>query len=127
MAALKRGGRAAHTSWRVERRFRHFTLLRVFPKTGKTHQIRVHLAHIGLPIAVDPLYNGSPEAVFLSQIKRDYRAKRGEQERALIARLALHAEAIEFVHPDGTVHSHRADLPKDFRAALNMLTKYDRP
>ena len=43
--------------WKVEETFRGFALLRCFPKTGKTHQIRVHLKHVGLPLAVDPLYN----------------------------------------------------------------------
>lgn len=134
MAVLKRGGRPAVTAWRVERRFRRFALLRCFPKTGKTHQIRVHLAHLGHPLAVDPLYNtpyGSdapaeeapPQGLYLSQIKRGYRHKRGEDERPLIGRLTLHAERLAFVDLAGKPVEVVAPPPKDFRAAINQLAK----
>jgi 23S rRNA pseudouridine1911/1915/1917 synthase len=127
MAVLKHRGRPARTLWRIEQTFRGYTLLRIFPKTGKTHQIRVHLAHIGLPLAVDPLYNPSVAgAILLSQFKRDYRPKRGEAERPLIGRLTLHASQLSFEHPSGTRMTLAAELPKDFRAALNMLAKYAR-
>jgi 23S rRNA-/tRNA-specific pseudouridylate synthase len=105
-------------------------LLRVFPKTGKTHQIRVHLAHIGLPLLIDPLYSAprerAPIGLMLSQFKRGYRESRGKEERPLIARLTLHAEKLRFVHPNGKPIEIVAPLPKDFRAALNMLSKYAR-
>ena len=62
--------------------------LRVFPKTGKTHQIRVHLKHAGMPLAVDPLYNPQPPGaggrvpgIYLSTIKRGYQLKRGGRSR----------------------------------------------
>jgi len=124
MAVLKHGGRPARTLWKVERAFREFTLLRVFPKTGKTHQIRVHLAHIGLPLAIDPIYNPGNGAIFLSQFKRGYRVKHDVDERALIERLTLHAERLRFVDPTGHPREMIAALPKDLRAALNMLGKY---
>src|SRR4051812_33562741 len=85
MTVVKRGGRPARTMWKLEETFRGYSLLRCFPKTGKTHQIRVHLKHAGLPLAVDLLYNppppGQPSGILLSTIKRDYRAVRGEEER----------------------------------------------
>ena len=125
---VSKHGRNARSFWQVEKRFRGFALLRVFPKTGKTHQIRVHLAHIGLPLAIDPLYNpprgGAAIGLLLSQFKRDYRESRGHEERPLIARLTLHAEKLRFVHPNGKQMEIVAPVPKDFRAALNMLTKY---
>ena len=126
MTVSKRG-RPARTRFKVEQRFRDFALVRCFPKTGKTHQIRVHLAHIGLPLAVDPLYHpaGASE-LMLSSFKRGYRSSRGEEERPLIDRLTLHAERIKFKHLDHRDVEIIAPLPKDFRAALNMLRKYAR-
>jgi 23S rRNA pseudouridine955/2504/2580 synthase/23S rRNA pseudouridine1911/1915/1917 synthase len=127
MAVVNHAGRPARTDWRIENRFRQFTLLRCFPKTGKTHQIRVHLKHIGLPLALDPLYNpvrgGRSIGLMLSALKRDYRPTRGEEERPLIARLTLHAHRLAFNAPDGEHVRIEAELPKDFRATLNQLRR----
>lgn len=124
MAVLKHGGRPARTLWKVEQRFRHFTLLRVFPKTGKTHQIRVHLTHISLPLAIDPIYNPGPEAILLSQFKRGYRAKRDEAERPLIKRLTLHAEKLSFVSPDGSNREFVSPVPKDLGTTCKQLARH---
>jgi 23S rRNA pseudouridine1911/1915/1917 synthase len=130
MAVARHGGRPARTAWQVEESFRGFTLLRVFPKTGKTHQIRVHLKHIGLPLAVDPIYNpprpGAPPGLLLSSFKRDYRRAGGEVERPLIARLTLHAHRLAFVDRSGAGVTLEAPLPKDFRATLNQLRRAGR-
>jgi RluA family pseudouridine synthase len=127
MAVVAHGGRPARTLWKIEKKFRDYTLLRVFPKTGKTHQIRVHLLHAGYPLAIDPLYNppkpGEPVGVYLSSFKRRYRPDE-EAERPLIGRLTLHAERLTFQERDGTAQTVIAPLPKDFRAVLNMLQKY---
>ena len=126
--AVTKHGRPARTLWRIEQTFRDYTLLRVFPKTGKTHQIRVHLKHSGLPLAIDSLYNPPPQGtevgIFLSQFKRGYRPARGHDERALIARLTLHAERLTFQHPDGRTVSIAAPLPKDFRVLLQQLQRF---
>jgi 23S rRNA pseudouridine955/2504/2580 synthase/23S rRNA pseudouridine1911/1915/1917 synthase len=102
----------------------------VFPKTGKTHQIRVHLKHIGLPLAIDTLYNpprdGAAPVVLLSQFKRGYRKSRGEEERPLIARLTLHAERLTFNSPSGQTVIVEAPLPKDLRVTLDQLRRNNR-
>jgi len=124
---VSKHGRASRTDWKVEKRMRRFTLVRCFPKTGRTHQIRVHLRSIGLPLAVDELYNsraaGAAVGIFLSEFKRDYRPTAGQDERALISRLTLHAERLGFVHPDGREMVIECPLPKDFRAAITQLSK----
>lgn len=127
MAVVKRGGRPARTAWRVEESFRGFALLRCFPKTGKTHQIRVHLAHIGLPLAIDPLYGamggGSKGGILLSEFKRGYRVSRGQEERPLIDRLTLHAERLTFLDLGGASVTVESPPPKDFRAVLSQLRR----
>src|SRR3984957_18892366 len=128
--AVSKHGRPAITAWKVERPMRRFNLLRCFPKTGRTHQIRVHLQSIGLPLAVDSLYKPTPHGcrigVFLSDHKRDYRPNAGQEERPLIGRLTLHAEKLKFTHPDGREITIESPLPKDFRAAITQLGKLTR-
>jgi len=118
---ITKHGRPAVTDWVVEQQFRVGTLLRVFPKTGKTHQIRVHLAHVGLPLWIDPIY-GSSGAIYLSKIKRAYRPS-AHEERPLIERLTLHAHRLTFKIMDGSTLTIEAPLPKDYRSAVNQLAK----
>jgi 23S rRNA pseudouridine955/2504/2580 synthase/23S rRNA pseudouridine1911/1915/1917 synthase len=130
MTIARHGGRPARTLWKVEETFRGYALLRVFPKTGKTHQIRVHLKHAGLPLAIDPFYHpgrpGEPDGIFLSSFKRGYRPASGEREKPLIDRLTLHAHRLTFRDRSDAPVALEAQLPKDFRAVLNMLRKYGR-
>ncbi len=114
-------GRRAVTAWKVEQCFRIGTLLRCFPKTGKTHQIRVHLASINLPLWIDLIY-GYHVPIYLSKIKKDYR-KSGHEERPLISRLTLHAHRLTFTTMDGTPTTIEAPLPKDMRAVIKQLGK----
>jgi len=117
-------GKPCATEFQVAERFRGFTLLGVSPKTGRTHQIRVHLSAIGHALVVDPDYGGR-EAFYLSEIKRGYKHKTDEPDRPLISRLTLHAAEIRFTHPDsGSEMEVKAGLPKDMRALLHALRKY---
>ncbi|MCE9596032.1 MAG: RluA family pseudouridine synthase [Planctomycetes bacterium] len=115
-------GKAARTEIAVAERFHGYTLLVARPLTGRTHQIRVHLAHEGFPLVVDPYY-GRRRALLLSELKDDYRKKRGEQERPLIERTTLHAAAIEYDGVDGTRVRVESPLPKDFARVLKQLGK----
>jgi len=116
-------GKPSRTRVAVERRFRGYTLLRCEPLTGRTHQIRVHLAAAGFPLVVDELY-GRRNDLRLSEFKPGYRRKPGRPERPLIDRLTLHARAIDFPQPaDGRRVRVEAPLPADFERVLKQLGK----
>jgi 23S rRNA-/tRNA-specific pseudouridylate synthase len=125
----KRGGKASRTDFRVLERFGRHALLECRPLTGRTHQIRVHLAAAGAPVLNDPFYGDPGEVLLLSNLKRRYKGR--EEERPLIGRLALHASELTFVHPaTGRETTVRAPLPRDFEVALKYLRKFsgaDRP
>jgi 23S rRNA pseudouridine1911/1915/1917 synthase len=114
MSVRAHRGREARTSWSVEERFDGAALLRVRIHTGRTHQIRVHLASIGHPVAGDPLYGGT----------RTPSSRRTAAREALasLARPALHAARLSFTHPtSGTRLSFEAPLPADLLAVLDAL------
>ncbi len=115
-------GKPAKTRFEVVERFRGFALVRALPETGRTHQIRVHLAASSLTIVADPLYgDGAP--LMLSALKRRWKGDAYE-ERPLMARTALHAARIAFQHPTGgAMLEIEAPLPRDFRATLAQLRK----
>jgi len=122
----EREGKAAVTEYRRREQYRGYALLEVRPRTGRMHQIRVHLAAIGLPLVADGRYD-SGEPLFLSDFKRRYRSSRREPQRPLLSRLALHAQRVTFAHPlTGEQVSFEAELPKDLRTALAQLAKYAR-
>lgn len=113
----------SRTKWIVEQRFTGVTLLKVYPVTGRRHQIRVHLKAMGYPLAVDPLYGG--ESLLLSEFKRHYKVGKFQEERPLIDRLTLHAKKLTIVHPVSNQEMVlEADLPKDFRSTLEALEKW---
>jgi len=111
---VKNGGERAVTRWRVERRLAAATLLRLFPETGRRHQLRVHLAAIGHPILGDILY-GRPDADYLDLVSGTRDARRDE---GAPARQLLHCARLDFAQPSGAGDaSVEAPPPPDFIAA----------
>jgi 23S rRNA pseudouridine1911/1915/1917 synthase len=125
---VRADGKPSRTRLSIEQRFRGFTLLRCEPLTGRTHQLRVHLASAGFPLVVDPLY-GRRSSLALSEIKAGYRPKRGRAELPLIERLTLHALHLDFdaVGEPGRRVSVAAPLPRDLQRALKQLAKVRAP
>jgi 23S rRNA pseudouridine1911/1915/1917 synthase len=95
--------KVALTFYEVAKRYQGYTLLKVEPKTGRTHQIRIHLASIGFPVAGDKIYGpkGAPEELFKRQM--------------------LHAQVISFLTPQGKFLEIEAPIPQDFASALRRL------
>ena len=112
--AVVRGGRAAVSLYRVRRAYGRFTLLDVQIKTGRTHQIRVHLAHVKHPVVGDRVYGAGRD-----QQITDARL-RASVER--LGRQFLHAERLGFRHPrTGEFVKFAAPLPADLQALLDLL------
>lgn len=108
--AVRHGGREAVTTFEVVERFDEMTLLRLFPRTGRTHQLRVHLAAIGHPIVGDGVYG------------------RARSRSVLIRRQALHAERITVRHPvTGARMTFTAPLPPDLVALRQHCAPAARP
>lgn len=118
-------GKAATTTYKVLELFKAFSYIEANILTGRTHQIRVHFQAIGHPLAVDATY-GNKEAFYLSAVKgKSYRRGKNQEERPLMHRHTLHAQALEIAHPiTEEVLAIEAPLPKDFSAVLNQLKKW---
>lgn len=116
--------KTALSYYEVLERFRGFTLVKVQPRTGRTHQIRVHLLHSGCPVLADKIYGGRDS---LSTTDLDPSIPR-DQAEVLIGRQALHAFRLRFRHPrtDRWVEAE-APLPPDMRRLLDWLRKFRPP
>jgi 23S rRNA pseudouridine1911/1915/1917 synthase len=145
MCINRKKGKEAITEWKLLADFGTIALLAVSPLTGRTHQIRVHLPSIRLPLLIDPLY-GNPKPFFLSDFKTDYRLGKGRTENPLIERLTLHAYQLELPKLSSVIPAHSvipaqagihvntepsrpdcfiAALDKKFAATIKMLTKHN--
>jgi 23S rRNA pseudouridine955/2504/2580 synthase/23S rRNA pseudouridine1911/1915/1917 synthase len=118
-------GKASLTDYEVLEAFRLFSWVKFRIHTGRTHQIRLHMQHIGHSIVCDELYsNGEP--VLLSSLKRKFNlSKKEDEERPLLNRLALHSSLLKF-ELNGETMVLEAPLPKDLRALLQQLEKHNK-
>jgi 23S rRNA pseudouridine1911/1915/1917 synthase len=115
-------GREASSHYEVAETFDGFAVLRVRPRTGRTHQIRVHLAHIGHKVVADRQY-GSRDKVTLQEIARG----RADRDEVLLARQALHAASLTLKHPTTRAPLHlEAPLPEDMSKLLDALRQWRR-
>lgn len=114
--AISKNGRDALSLWKVRKRFQRFTLLDVEIKTGRTHQIRVHLASIKHPVVGDILYNGGRDNLIETARIRHALSK--------LDRFFLHAEQLEITHPtSGERISFRAELPAELQNFLQIISE----
>jgi len=130
MQVCEAGGnaRSARTFYEVAERFppkggrgTGYALFRLFPHTGRTHQLRVHLRHLGHPIVADAVYGGGR-----SLTDAEARGATEPGGRTLIRRQALHARRLEFDHPhSGERVAYEAELPADMTAVLDALHGHD--
>jgi RluA family pseudouridine synthase len=121
----KRGGKACTTEFRTLESFGRFAFVECRPLTGRTHQLRVHLAAAGAPILNDPFY-GDPEIrLLLSDLKKRYKGR--DEEKPLLNRLGLHASELTLTHPVSKEKiTLQAPLPHEFEVALKYLRKFSR-
>ncbi|MFH1148666.1 MAG: RluA family pseudouridine synthase [Pseudomonadota bacterium] len=119
MSVRSRKGREARTTWDVVKVYDGLTLVELILGTGRTHQIRVHLASIQHPVVGDPVYGGR-------QRWRDIRD--GEVQHILegVTRQLLHAKELGFIHPrSGNYVEFYAPMPEDMKAVINSLERLD--
>ena len=113
-----KNGKSSQTEFQSVELFNRFTLMECKPKTGRLHQIRVHLASQNAKISADEKYGG--RIPLLSHIKR----KISGEDRPLIDRFALHAKSISFNDLNKTAVTVDCPYPKDYEVLLKLLRKY---
>ena len=117
--AVSSHGKEAVTHYRVIDRYQNHTHIKAILETGRTHQIRVHLSHIGYPLMGDPMYGG--------KVRFPKKADVILKEAIVnFKRQALHARKLTLTHPiSGELMSWKAPLPEDMLALLDVLSAYD--
>jgi 23S rRNA pseudouridine1911/1915/1917 synthase len=123
----RRDGKDCVTDVALERRFGHFCLLRVSPRTGRQHQVRVHLAATGYPLAVDGLY-GRRERLTGADVNEMVPGASLPAGQLLLERMPLHAHRIRYEHPrTGERMEQTAPIPDDMAQLLELLGRVDPP
>ena len=117
--------RAAETFYEVQERFTGFSLVKAFPKTGRTHQIRLHLTGIGCPVLCDKLYGGRSQ-ITMAELRQITRQKHLSPETdggtLLLDRQALHAHQLKLTHPtSGAAMQFAAELPGDMGKMIEVF------
>ena len=112
-------GKEAITFYEMVEAFKGYSLLKLAPKTGRTHQIRVHLSHLRHPVVADDMYGG--------KLVYPWQLEDGEStvQDPVINRVALHAHSLEFKHPTTEkMVKFEAPLPEDMQTMLDELRKH---
>lgn len=123
MMAINKKGKVSQTDYEVLEEYRLFSLVKFHIHSGRTHQIRVHMKHVGKPLACDELY-GDGKPVLLSSFKKKYKLSlQEEQERPILSRLALHSYELKFPGREGNLIDLKAEMPRDMKALLTQLKK----
>ncbi len=120
--AISKKGKPSITEYNVVDDFGMYSLIRFKILSGRTHQIRVHMKRIGNPIVCDETY-GDGKPVFISSFKKKFKLNREEEEQPILKRLGLHAYQIKFNNQAGQPIDIVAEIPKDFKALLQQLSK----
>jgi len=116
-------GKDACSYYEVIERFQGYSFCRIHPRTGRTHQIRVHLASLGCPVLADKIYGGR-DCLRLSDLQG---GRHVEHDEILMPRQALHAQRLRFRHPHrGNLMEAVAPSPPEFQKTLAALREHAR-
>jgi len=111
-------GKEASSVYEVMERFRGYTMVKIMPKTGRTHQIRVHMRSIGHPVVADATYSNHDSLCISDLLQKE----RETDEIPIIERQALHAHKIEFFHPiQNRKMEFQVDIPPDISNLVKVL------
>ncbi len=130
IAVVFGGGKESISRYQVLERFKNYTFVRVLLKTGRTHQIRVHLKALGHPIVCDGYYGNRRRFRLHDVVPEKKRSELTEQQlnRILIGRQALHAYRLQFEHPkNGEIIDVQAPYPRDIENTLEALREWALP
>ena len=120
---IHRKGKSSVTHYEVLEELGNFSFVQFIIETGRTHQIRVHMQHLGHPVVCDEFY-GTKDPILLSTLKKKFKLSKSEfEEKPILSRLALHAWKLKLKDEKGIEHQFEAPLEKDMKATLQQLRK----